>query len=84
MLMNFGNNMIFQYYFHGELYLVKQQEQILIRIYHINIMNQGIAPIYKVIKFFKIKTRTRADNEISYYNNGIELENLCCMVHIAM
>lgn len=58
MLMNFGNNMAFQYYFHGELYLVKQQEEILIRIHHINIMNLGISLIYKVTKFFKIKTRT--------------------------
>lgn len=55
--MNFGNNMAFQYYFRGELYLVKQQE-VLIRIHHINIMSLGISLIYKVTKFFKIKTRT--------------------------
>lgn len=47
-----------EYHFHGELYLVKQPEEILMRIYHINVMNLRISLIYKVTKSFKIKTRT--------------------------
>lgn len=47
-------NMAFLYYFQMELYLLKQQEENLIRIQQINIMTHGLSIIYKVAKSFKI------------------------------
>lgn len=40
-----------------ELYLVKQQEEILIRLCQVTIVSHEISLIYKVTTFFKIKNR---------------------------
>lgn len=49
-----------------ELYLVKQQEEILIRLCWVTIVNHEISLIYKVTKIFKIKKKQEAfaDTEI--------------------